>query len=416
MLVEEMIKAIEILSVAPAFLRGIIDKQNYLRTLHENEDLQRQIAVFMQSSEKRLLQGKITPAGYYTGVWCRDASYILDELSHMGKTDFVGSWLEWIWDHQIQPSIRTVYGRGSPELGYRLRRADGQYGREFAGLLPSSIQYNYCEVFAKSPDIDSTALMISTTCKFLTGLGENHSFGEKLIPRIREAIASLEKRDVDGDSLLEQGPNEDWMDNMLRTGKIVYTQAAWIAALKDWQLLLQMTRQEAEAEIVGQKYCDVLKQVATRLWHNDSHFADDSGINERQERSQPRVTQDVSLLLLSTDIDRHKAALTLEKIKGELWKEKGVACAVPREKTGPRKLGQYRYQNGGFWPWVTALEILGRIKTGDYANAEALLKMSIMYSSFEWINPYGRQSGSYPFKTGIAAVRSAVRAFVAAPA
>lgn len=416
MLIEEMVRTIEILSVAPAFLRGMIDKQNYLKRLREGEDLQHLIPIFLQTSEKHLFQSKITPAGYYTGVWCRDASYILNELLQMGRIDFVGTWLEWIWNHRLGAATRTVYGRGSPETGYRLRRADEEYVKKFGGSLPSSIQYSYCEVFAKSPDIDSTALMISSTCKFLCLLDDNSGFTERLLPRIRDAIIALEKRDADGDSLLEQGPNEDWMDNMLRSGKVVYSQAAWAIALRDWQVLLTKVKNHKEADTFLEKYDNVVKQVNVKLWHNSSYYADekDHAVDEKvdQQNVEPVcMTQDVSLFLLLDNLDEKRVLSTLDTIRTKLWKESGVACAVPSARTGPHKLRPYHYQNGGFWPWITSIEILARLKLGHLQESKILLEKAILYAPFEWIHPYTRQSGSYPFKTGIAAVRTAVREF-----
>lgn len=422
MLTQDLIRALEILSVTPAFLRGLVEKQIYLRTLNSNQDFTRLITIFMQTTGTAIDQKKISPAGYYTGVWCRDASYILTELAHMDKKAFVASWLEWIWKHQLNPGIKTVYGRGSPEKGFHLGIADETYLNSFAGSLPSSIQYNYDEVYGKSPDIDSTALMISAACKFLLLENLPQGLTEELLPRLRSAVASLEKRDVDGDSLLEQGPNEDWMDNMLRTGKVVYSQATWAFALKDWQALLERVKVSNEADEVQQKYQNLVKQIDAKLWHdkNSSYVDEQDEVNRYEQRRgdepQPaanaiRLTQDVSLLLLLDGLDRGRVVSTLDMIKKHLWRELGVACAIPSAVTGPHKLGHYQYQNGGFWPWTTSMEILARLKAGQLSDSKLLLQKAVLYSPFEWINPYTRRSGSYPFKTGIASVRMAVREF-----
>ena len=39
--------------------------------------------------------------------------------------------------------------------------------------------------------------------------------------------------------LLEQDHNEDWMDSVMRRGKIVYSNAAWILALNNFSKLLR---------------------------------------------------------------------------------------------------------------------------------------------------------------------------------
>ena len=161
----------------------------------------------------------------------------------------------------MKPGMRVVHGRGSPEEDYRLRAADHDYLETFEGFLPTSIQYNYCEVFARQPDIDSTALMISCTCRFLNREDVSTGLMEQFLPRIRTAISSLGKKDLDDDSLLEQGPNEDWMDNMLRSGKVVYSQAAWAHALVSWSTVLNKAKKYSEADNIANKYREVIKRV-----------------------------------------------------------------------------------------------------------------------------------------------------------
>ena len=56
-----------------------------------------------------------------------------------------------------------------------------------------------------------------------------------------KAVEYLENRDIDNDGLLEQGPNEDWMDTALQSGKIVYSQGCWIYGLTHLSVLLSKT-------------------------------------------------------------------------------------------------------------------------------------------------------------------------------
>src|SRR5688572_17069456 len=59
-----------------------------------------------------------------------------------------------------------------------------------------------------------------------------------LFPGMLRAVDYLASRDIDNDGLLEQNHNEDRMDTALRAGKIVYSQACWILALKNLSSLL----------------------------------------------------------------------------------------------------------------------------------------------------------------------------------
>ena len=50
--------------------------------------------------------------------------------------------------------------------------ADDNTRKKFEGALPTTIYYEkgFCEVYGQNPDIDSTALMISTTSWILSTL------------------------------------------------------------------------------------------------------------------------------------------------------------------------------------------------------------------------------------------------------
>ena len=136
--------------------------------------------------------------------------------------------------------------------------------KRFEGSLPTSIfqENNIVEVFGKSPDIDSTALMISTTSWILAKLLDNNvasafsvsnkspsSRGQSflstknvidlLLPKMDKAVSYLISRDIDNDCLLEQDHNEDWMDSVMRRGKVVYSNTTWILALNNFSKFLR---------------------------------------------------------------------------------------------------------------------------------------------------------------------------------
>jgi hypothetical protein len=123
---------------------------------------------FIKKSEEHALQS-VNPGGYYQAVWCRDASYILRDWALSGN--FAGSLQELylIWSHQIQPGReKLVYGRGSPEMKFVPQEVKDDQQKELAGALPTTIyQAGFSEIYGQNPDIDSTALMISSTAWIL---------------------------------------------------------------------------------------------------------------------------------------------------------------------------------------------------------------------------------------------------------
>jgi hypothetical protein len=119
---------------------------------------------FLQKTEEHVLQG-INPGGIYQAIWCRDAAYILKDWFLSGNIDGTMQQIYQIWSHQIEPNReKYVYGRGSPEMKFLSDLAKEDKQKEFQGALPTTIyQAGFSEVYWQNPDIDPTALMISTS-------------------------------------------------------------------------------------------------------------------------------------------------------------------------------------------------------------------------------------------------------------
>lgn len=294
-----------------------------------------------------------------------------------------------IWSHQISPNKeKLVYGRGSPEMKFSFEVAKEGTEEEFEGALPTTIyQTGFSEVYGQNPDIDSTALMISTSSWILarslkdrqSSLPESSQAAETIIasepssdfassfllkvritdpakvidfavPRMLNAVEYLIRRDVDNDGLLEQNHNEDWMDTVLRAGKIVYNQACWILALSNLAILLSKLGRNVESIKMTGLADKVVKAVEQKLWsEEDGCYLD---IQETHHIGGPyrTLTQDVSLYLVAITENtmsdslkvikkhnekeptpetrildqnlRNRSLRSLDAIKSRVWKEK----------------------------------------------------------------------------------------------
>jgi hypothetical protein len=435
--------------------------------------------VFMTKTQEHVLQG-VNPGGYYQAIWCRDASYILRNWDLSGNVTATLQQLYLIWSHQIEPDReKLVYGRGSPEMKFMSEEAKEEKQKEFAGALPTSIyQAGFSEVYGQNPDIDSTALMISATASILDRALRKHPMSDTnsslastmpsenssdyvsslllklgitdptkaidfLVPKMLKAVDYLEKRDVDNDGLLEQNHNEDWMDTVLRAGKIVYSQACWILALKNLTALLVTIGRQDTADRMRKMTDRAIQAVEDRLWsEEDGAYID---IQETHHIGGPyrTLTQDVSLYLVAlsensskdnlpddskreekqikkADIDRDthitRANKTLDALKNRTWKEKWpLVTEVLLKATGPWTLKPYQYHNYTFWPWTTGIEMLARSRFDRVEECNLLLSTLTsesnlnMHAFYEWVNPItGEGSGAFPFRTGISAVRVAI--------
>jgi hypothetical protein len=100
----------------------------------------------------------------------RDAVYILKDRALMSNTAALSA-LEQIllvWSHQLDgvadKEHKIVYGRGSSETNFKpVIREIGEINSIIDGALPTTIYENFSEIYGASPDIDSTALMISSS-------------------------------------------------------------------------------------------------------------------------------------------------------------------------------------------------------------------------------------------------------------
>jgi hypothetical protein len=306
---------------------------------------------FMKDTEQHALQG-VNPGGIYQAIWSRDASFILRSWFHSGNVDGVLQQISTIWSHQIVPGKeKIIYGRGSPEMNYTPTIAKEDKQKAFHGALPTTMyQAGYSEVYGLNPDIDSIALMISTTSWILTKIlkgnskqqqqqqsslstslssssssskdeGPLASYDENnssdyyiseaksmtkhakvidfVVPRMLKAVDHLLSRDTDEDGLLEQNHNEDWMDTGLRAGKIVYSQACMILALNNLSYLLSEIGNHNESEKMIKLATRTIHAVEEKLWSdNDGCYID---IQQSHHIGGPyrTLTQDVALYLVA---------------------------------------------------------------------------------------------------------------------
>ena len=475
---------------------------------------------FLDKTQEHALQG-LNPGGYYHAIWTRDASFILRDWFLSGNVHGALQQLYIIWSHQIDPlrkeKEKIVYGRGSPEMNFKpVTATDKIIDESFAGSLPTTIyQAGYLEIYGENPDIDSTALMVSTTSWILshvldqieqknkdangsrdplTGSATTGAlFTDKkqdqqqghvafhssnlsqstmrsisndplrmirwIIPHLVKAIDYLERRDKDKDGLLEQNHNEDWMDTGLRAGKIVYSQACWILALKNLSMLLtksenygENAKDEGRDKNYYQKQASRMTDLIDKtisgvekiLWSEDDGCYID--IQETHHIGGPyrTLTQDVSLYSVAitenTGNDNLRAGKKAEKqqqpqkihithktlhdrsikslsnLKSRCWKyDWPMDTEVLLKRTGPWVLKPHQYHNQTFWPWITGVEMLARSRFDQVEECKLILSTLASEGRphtrafFEWVNPITRKGdGAYPFRTGISGIRIAL--------
>jgi Glycosyl-hydrolase family 116, catalytic region len=479
------------------------DKSNFIELLNK----------FIEFTQIEV-DNDINPGGHYKAVWTRDAAFILKDQFLSGHFKVVLEQILLIWSNQITAttesqqqsflycSLKTkplFYGRGSPRMDFNPIIANDNTKREFDGALPTTIYYEkgFCEVYGQNPDIDSIALMISTTSYILSKLldlkdnpipkltepvitisldesidnkrrGENEIIPfskfsltdiiKFLIPCMLKAVKYLYNKDIDNDGLLEQKHNEDWMDTTLRIGKVVYSQACWILALKNLSVLLKKVENQIESKRLQKIANRAILAVEDKMWSaKDGCYVDllDADLHLDKKMHNRLVTQDISLYLVAlteaaeevkekeesnedtsykfinsnldiiTDHSKNKSygnniihqrcLSTLKVLKQRAWKNNlPLVTETEITKTGPWLLKTNEYHNHTFWPWITGIEMLARTRFGKIEDCSFLISKFVSNSGinsnmlYEWVNPLTFQgSGAYPFRTGISSVRIA---------
>ncbi len=420
---------------------------------------------FLSVTEKYTSQNT-EPGDYYKAVWCRDAAYILKDQFLSGHSSVVLDQLKNIWNKQIGTnSTKLIYGRGSPKTSFTPLNAESDVIGNFYGALPTTIFDNFSEIYALNPDIDSTALMIYVSTWILTNMMRDSvdksekvsatvtELTEYLIPFLYRGIEYLTSRDEDNDGLLEQDHNEDWMDTVLRDGKVVYSQACWLMALTSFANLLFVRGKEDEAQRLRHMASELVDSIENNMWSEEAKCY--VGLNSDKLQgndSEGILYQDIVFYAFAMtemlphivpnfsnirqfDMDpKHKnkslvddkkalkikerLILSLGSLKNRIWlQDIPLVTERPLLKTGPWILQSNEYHNYTHWPWITAVELLTRFRFGQTDECNLLLSNLFNRNGknkksdhdnifYEWLNPTTKTGGgAYPFRTGISAYR-----------
>ncbi len=420
---------------------------------------------FLSVTEKYTSQNT-EPGDYYKAVWCRDAAYILKDQFLSGHSSAVLDQLKNIWNKQIGTnSTKLIYGRGSPKTSFTPLNAESDVTGNFYGALPTTIFDNFSEIYALNPDIDSTALMIYVSTWILTNMMRDSvdksekvsatvtELTEYLTPFLYRGIDYLTSRDEDNDGLLEQDHNEDWMDTVLRDGKVVYSQACWLMALTSFANLLFVRGKEDEAQRLRHMASELVDSIENNMWSEEAKCY--VGLNSDKLQgndSEGILYQDIVFYAFAMtemlphivpnfsnirqfDMDpKHKnrsladdkkalkikerLILALGSLKNRIWlQDIPLVTERPLLKTGPWILQSNEYHNYTHWPWITAVELLTRFRFGQTDECNLLLSNLFNRNGknkksdhdnifYEWLNPTTKTGGgAYPFRTGISAYR-----------
>jgi glycogen debranching enzyme len=146
------------------------------------------------------------------------------------------------------------------------------------------------------------------------GITDSSKVLDFVVPRMLKAVDYLKNRDIDNDGLLEQNHNEDWMDTILKAGKIVYSQACWILVLSNLSSLLSAIGRTNKLGRIKGLRDKAISAVNEKLWsEEDGCYLD---VQETHHIGGPyrTLTQDVSLYLVAITENTTRDSLRVQQI------------------------------------------------------------------------------------------------------
>jgi glycogen debranching enzyme len=365
-------------------------------------DMHRLLATLGSVLERQTVHTKIgrilMPGPTYLGIWARDTGIVSMGLNRLGKVDLAGELLRRMWSYQItpesEPSTFIFRNKRIPEWtddhAFQPTRAD--LARE-AGAFPTSVYIHTPDFPAGTREIYSNRADLDSACWLIIALYDQYAYSKddsllrELAPGVKRAIAYLRSRDTDGDHLLEQGPNEDWADILLRRGNVSYTQAVWYRCLEaaaDIFTALGDTTYAATCRDEQQAAGRAINRILMTPYGYYANYV-------ASDRTSLRRSLDTALMIAFKVCDGEQGRRVLDMLS-TLSGPFGYAVIEPGyspEGIGPSKYPPGQYQNEGIWPWISAYLALAWARLGECDRAREVISSLFTYqpeTTHEWID------------------------------
>lgn len=362
----------------------------------------------------------LMPGPTYLGMWARDTGVATLGLNRLGMTDLSGELLRRYWSVQITDNsdlTQFVFrnkGRASWTVADSFTPTETQLRAE-SGAFPTCVYIRTPEfppgtreVYTDRADPDGTLWLIIALADYARHGGDRTTL-HALSSQVVQAVRYLASRDVDHDHLLEQGPNEDWADTLLRRGKVSYTQALWYRCLRSAEYIFAETGQDDCRSWCARERPLVRAAINRALITRHGFYANFAD----GDYTSLHRSLDTALLVAFGVPPKEQARPLLSRLDGlegpfgPAVVEPGVAVA----DMGPSKYPPGQYQNEGIWPWIASYHALAWACLGNRKRArEIILKVlpPALDTVHEWIDNLSGEHHHPNFATGAGALAWAI--------
>jgi glycogen debranching enzyme len=352
-----------------------------------NLDMHRLLSTLRSVLEQQIVETQIgrilMPGPTYLGIWARDTGIVSLGLARLGRADLAGELLQRYWSYQITPESDpgTFIFRNKRIADWtedHAYRPTAQELRHESGAFPTSVYIRTPDFPAGTREIYSNRADPDSACWLIIALYDQYLHcGDDALLRefssgVTAAIRYLCSRDIDGDHLLEQGPNQDWADILLRRGRVSYTQAVWFRCLEAAAGIFTVLDDEAQADRCRRIRVEVGEAINRVLLTRHGYYAN----YVASDRVSLRRSLDTALLVAfgvcDPEVGRQVLTMlsTLDGPFGYSVVEPGYAPEV----IGPSKYPPGQYQNEGIWPWISAYLALAWARLGEQDRARAVVE------------------------------------------
>lgn len=257
------------------------------------------------------------------------------------------------------------------ELFFKFQKKSGKIPFHISKKLKPSYRFFLSNV------VDSNSLIIIALQDYLEK-SNDVEFAEKNFEKAKKAMEWLEKQDKNKDFLIEEGIFANWMDSILKFGKVLYSNVCHLHSLECFAKICRRLKKEEMAKTFSEKF-DKTKNALNQTFWNGSYYIDWIDFSK-----QDFFSSDGNVLAVFWNIADQLQAETIEnKIKQHQLNKIPLKTNYPaypfwRVPLILLPLQAYHYHNGFSWQWLGCLNAFCLKKIGFSDDAKKELKKNAM--------------------------------------
>lgn len=242
--------------------------------------------------------------------------------------------------------------------------------------------------------VDPTALFVMAAWQYYRHTGDKKILKDNF-HSIRRAVLWLQQLDADSDGLLETGILSDWMDSVIKWGKLLHVNIMYYKALDDFSKISEIINRDEFVKPYRQ-LARMTKQAINQQFWKDHYYAD-----WRRGKKTGNFCADGNVLAILLKIaDKEQAESIFDYIDTHgLELEAGLHTVYPRYSWYQILPAYYLYGIPDYhtrlvWPWITSLYGLAKWRQGKKEQAiNTLYNTAQMFLSRDFAGEVYEPSG-----------------------